>query len=169
MQCQFLSWVYLVWNQFSFSEIDCLNKAKEASLPSRWMVIGFIPFWRILVLCLGFELMLQCPFHTTIAITPQVPQRSLNVNFYIFCIIVSLEFFWGTILSNMNNSKTAFWPIDRILTGTTTPGQCKPRSNVDEGILHVLQSTELEFYNHMQFGVLSRTTLFCLTPLLGIQ
>ena len=32
------------------------------------------------------------------------------------------------------------WPIDRILSGATTPSQCGPRSDGNEGILYIPQS-----------------------------
>ena len=38
----------------------------------------------------------------------------------------------------MSNSSS--WPIDRTLSGATTPGQSGPRSNGNEGVLHIPQS-----------------------------
>ena len=35
---------------------------------------------------------------------------------------------------------SSIWPIDRTLSGTTTPGQSGPGSNGNEGVLHIPQS-----------------------------
>ena len=71
-------------SEFSFSWTSCLIKAEEPSvsyhLPlAGGRIIGFIPFPRVLVLremhsvSSGFELVLPCPFPTTITITPRTP------------------------------------------------------------------------------------------------
>ena len=39
----------------------------------------------------------------------------------------------------LNNS---IWPIDGTQTGTTTPSQGGPRSNGNEGVLHISQSSK---------------------------
>ena len=44
-----------------------------------------------------------------------------------------------TILSEWLNS--SIWPQDGTLTGTTTSGQSGARSNSNEGVLHIPQST----------------------------
>ena len=41
----------------------------------------------------------------------------------------------------MGNS--SIWPIDRTLLGATTPGQSGPGSNVNEGLLRILQGTSI--------------------------
>ena len=35
------------------------------------------------------------------------------------------------------------WPIDRILSGATTPGQSGPGSNDNERVLHIHQSSSI--------------------------
>ena len=71
-------------SELSFSKTGCLNKAKNRSLPNYLpiggrRIIGFTPFPRVLVLCemqtasSSFELVLPCPFSTTLAITPRPP------------------------------------------------------------------------------------------------
>ena len=48
------------------------------------------------------------------------------------------------LLSNANNSiiiNNSIWPIGGIPTGTTTLGQIGPRSNGNEGLLPILQSS----------------------------
>ena len=37
-------------------------------------------------------------------------------------------------------SNSSIWLIDRILSGATSPGQSRPGSNGNEGILHIPQS-----------------------------
>ena len=41
----------------------------------------------------------------------------------------------------MSNSST--WPIDRNLSGATTPGQSEPENEGDEGVLRIPQSSSL--------------------------
>ena len=36
-----------------------------------------------------------------------------------------------------------FWPIDRTLSGTTTPGQSEPGSNGSKGVLCIPQSSSI--------------------------
>ena len=36
---------------------------------------------------------------------------------------------------------TSIWPIDRALSGATTPVQCRPESDGNEGVLHTPQSS----------------------------
>ena len=38
-------------------------------------------------------------------------------------------------------SNSYIWPIDRTLSGTTTPGQSGPESNSKEKVLHIPQSS----------------------------
>ena len=49
------------------------------------------------------------------------------------------------------------WPIDGTLTGTTTPGQGRPKSNGNEGVLHIPKTLGMKFHYQMQFSVISRT------------
>ena len=37
---------------------------------------------------------------------------------------------------------SAIWPIDRTLTGTTTPGQSGPASKVNERVFHISQNSK---------------------------
>ena len=41
-------------------------------------------------------------------------------------------------------SNSSIWPIDRILSGATTPGQSGPASNDYESLLHIPQSSQTE-------------------------
>ena len=88
-QGQFWSAVLQVLNsEFSFSYTSCLTKAEEQSLPyylpiAGGRIIGFIPLPRVSVLFEmqsrpGFELVPQCPFPTTITITPRAPPLFLT-------------------------------------------------------------------------------------------
>ena len=40
-------------------------------------------------------------------------------------------------------SNSSIWPIDRTLSGATTPGQSGPGSDVNEGVLYILQSSSI--------------------------
>ena len=47
----------------------------------------------------------------------------------------SIPFLWNT-----NNLQAFMWPINRILKGTTSPGQSGPGSNGNEEVFHTLQN-----------------------------
>ena len=38
---------------------------------------------------------------------------------------------------------SSIWPIDRALSGATTPGQSGPGSDHNEGVLRILQSSSI--------------------------
>ena len=40
-------------------------------------------------------------------------------------------------------SNCSIWPIDKTLSGATTPGQSEPGSNGNEGVLHIPQSSSI--------------------------
>ena len=40
-------------------------------------------------------------------------------------------------------SNDFIWPIDRTISGVTTPGQCEPGSNANEEVLHRPQSSNI--------------------------
>ena len=39
-------------------------------------------------------------------------------------------------------SNSSIWPIDRTLSGASTPGKSGPGSNANEGALHISQSSK---------------------------
>ena len=43
-----------------------------------------------------------------------------------------------TIQFSMGTHYSSIWPIDRTLSGATTPGQSEPESDGNEGVLHIL-------------------------------
>ena len=51
-----------------------------------------------------------------------------------------LTVLFQTIPFSISTHFSSVWPIDRILSGATTPGQWGPRSDGNEGLLHILQS-----------------------------
>ena len=53
-----------------------------------------------------------------------------------------------------------FKQIDGTITGSATPSQSEPRSNGDEGVVHIFKSLELEFHYQMQFNVISKAPHF---------
>ena len=55
------------------------------------------------------------------------------------------------------NSKQFYWPIDRTLSGTTTPGQRRSGSNSNEGVYRIPQS----------FSITGTSPSDCLVPYLG--
>ena len=40
-------------------------------------------------------------------------------------------------------SNSSIWPIDRTLSGATTPSQSGPGSDGSEGVLHITQSSSI--------------------------
>ena len=54
-------------------------------------------------------------------------------------------------------SNSSIWPIDRILSGATTPSQSGPGSNGNEGVFHIPHSSTDWSLNIRLFSVISRT------------
>ena len=48
-----------------------------------------------------------------------------------------------TIQFSISTQFSSVWPIDRTLSGATTLGQSGPRSDVNEGVLHIFQSSSM--------------------------
>ena len=48
-----------------------------------------------------------------------------------------------TIQFSINTQFSSIWPMDRTLSGATTPGQSGPGSNDNERVLHILQSSSI--------------------------
>ena len=61
-----------------------------------------------------------------------------------------------TILFSISTQFSSIWPIDRTLSGATTPGQSGPGSDGNEGVLCIPQRL---------FSVLSRTLIGGVLPL----
>ena len=51
---------------------------------------------------------------------------------------------WIIFSKCLNNS---IWPMDKGLTGTTTPGQSWPGSNGNEKVLYIPRAPKLETYS----------------------
>ena len=55
-------------------------------------------------------------------------------------------------------SNSSLWPIDKTLSGATTPGQSAPESDSNEGILCIPQNSSItEVSPSNYFSVISRT------------
>ena len=50
----------------------------------------------------------------------------------------------------------SIWPINGILTGTTTPGQSVAEINGNQEVLHIFQSSRTSAYQ-LQFSIIRRT------------
>ena len=59
--------------------------------------------------------------------------RSLNVETVLFQII---QF-------SINTQFSSVWPIDKTLSGATTPGQSGPRNDGNEGVQRIFQSSSI--------------------------
>ena len=44
-------------------------------------------------------------------------------------------------------SNSSIWPINRTLSGDTTPGQSEPGSNGDDGVFHIPQKLQTKWFN----------------------
>ena len=49
---------------------------------------------------------------------------------------------WNILNKPVTQLNSSIWPIVEILTGTTTLGQSGPGSNVNEGVIHIPQSSK---------------------------
>ena len=50
-------------------------------------------------------------------------------------LFLTIQFNVNHLLARSSNDNSSIWPIDRTLSGVTTPGQSGPRSDNNEGIL----------------------------------
>ena len=50
-----------------------------------------------------------------------------------------------TIQLSISTQFCSIWPIDRTLSGATTPGQSLPRSNDNKEVLHIPQSSSITY------------------------
>ena len=56
---------------------------------------------------------------------------------------MSKKVLFQTIQLSISTHFSSIWPIDRTLSGGTTPGQCGAGSDGNEGILHILQNSSI--------------------------
>ena len=132
---------------FSFFETDCHRKIKEPNLPDYFPIVGwridrFVPSTRILA------------------------QSEIHIYIYIY-IYISLVWFYGistivsylmpnpflyifkqfeqfqTIQFSIRTQFSPIRPIDRTPLGATTPGQSGPRSDGNERVLLISQSSSI--------------------------
>ena len=85
--------------------------------------------------------------------------RSFYVHIYIFCVVLSWEFFvfeHGQIECQWF-SKGSILLILGPLIGTIILGQSGPGSNSDEGVLYTTQSPKLESLHSIQFSGIFNT------------
>ena len=67
---------------------------------------------------------------------------------------------------NRSKQFTSIWPIDRTLSGATTPGQSTPGSNSYDGVLCILQSSSITGISPSDcFLSYPEHSLWSLTPL----
>ena len=60
------------------------------------------------------------------------------------CVIQAIQFSISHLFTHCKKSNSFIWPINKTLSGTTTPGQSWPGSNGNEGALHIPQSSRTE-------------------------
>ena len=56
---------------------------------------------------------------------------------------MSKTILFQTVLFSISTQFSSIWPIDRTLSGATTPGQSGPGSNGNEGVLHIPQCSSI--------------------------
>ena len=80
------------------------------------------------------------PFCQTVLI--QTIQFSISIVFVHTHLNVKTVLF-QTIQFSISMQFSSIWPIDRTLSGATTPGQSRPGSNDNEGVFHIPQSSSI--------------------------
>ena len=74
----------------------------------------------------------------------QTSQFSIS---HLFALSLNLTQSIGAVEYNgcrgVNYPHSTIWPIDRTLSGATTPGQSGPRSNGNEEVVHIPQSSSI--------------------------
>ena len=58
-------------------------------------------------------------------------------------VSMSKTVLFQTIQFSMSTQISSLKPIDRVLSGATTPGQCRPWSDGNEGALRISQSSSI--------------------------
>ena len=72
----------------------------------------------------------------------QTIQFSISIVFVYTQLNVKTVLFW-TIQLSINMKFSSIWPIDRALSGVTTPGQSEPGSDGNEEVLRIPQSSRI--------------------------
>ena len=63
------------------------------------------------------------------------------VHFFVYTQLNIKTVLFQTIQFNVSTRFTSIWPIDRTLSGATTPGQGGPGSDSNKQVLHIPQSS----------------------------
>ena len=63
-----------------------------------------------------------------------------TIQFGISTVLMSKTVLFQAIQFSMSTQFSSIWPIDRSLSGATTPGQSGLGGNSNEGVLHISQS-----------------------------
>ena len=69
--------------------------------------------------------------------------NSIKHQSFIYTELTMKTVLFLTIQFYISRKFSSIWPIDRTLSGTTTPGQSGPRSDGDEEVLHILKSSSI--------------------------
>ena len=85
----------------------------------------------------GFELVSPCPFPTTITVTPRAPPHIMAKKW----VLHILQF--QTIQFNISTMFNSILPIDRVLSGATSPSLSEPGSDGNKGVLCIPQSSSI--------------------------
>ena len=82
-----------------------------------------------------------------------------QVNYQTFLLIAvqfSITNFFTVLMSNSSSR-----PVDRILSGSTTPSQSGPESNSNEKVLYFPQSLNIRFFNRISSTLVGWVLPFC--------
>ena len=111
----------------------------------------FVYKWTVLFQTIQFSK--SAPFSMTKTFLFQAIQFSQTVliktiQFSISIVFVHTQLHVKTVLFQADQFSTSthfssFWSIDRTLLGATTPGQSAPRSDGNEGVLHIPQRSSI--------------------------
>ena len=69
--------------------------------------------------------------------------------FLFFCTQLKSFIFYYKTDNLFAHVVCSIWPIDRTLSGTTTPGQSEPGSNGNEGMPHIPKPPKLDCHSQI--------------------
>ena len=136
----------LVWLGFLWHNNHCrlFNVKSSLYIYIKYIWFSLVGFYGITTI-VGY--LMSNPLYTSISsLWTHLVNYILKQTRALFC--KQLNWFQVLLYSNHNLTSVilfahcSIWPIDRNLSGATTPGQSGPGSNGNEGVLHIPQSSK---------------------------
>ena len=73
----------------------------------------------------------------------QTIQFNISMIFWLHTVSMSEKVLFQTVQLSVNSQFSSSWPIDRTLSGATTPGQSEPKSDANKVILQIPRSSSI--------------------------